>query len=83
MVKIVKAQKPLLIKKIFQNKIAATYKVQKRMLKNLIKPNQIKIHKIYLKINKINSKTISRKKKCNGLIKFLITIILNKNSEAK
>ena len=53
MVKIVKAQKPLLIKKIFQNKIAATYKVQKRMLKNLIKPNQIKIHKIYFeKLNK-------------------------------
>ena len=51
MVKIVKAQKPLLIKKIFQNKTAATYKVQKRMLKNLIKPNQIKIHKIYLIIN--------------------------------
>jgi len=68
---------------IIQKRIAVTNKVRKRMIVNLLRLNQIRIHKRSLRIKPINNKRIFMMKKLNGSTEFLITVILNRNLEVK
>ena len=68
---------------IIQKRIAVTNKVRKRMIVNLLRLNQIRIHKRSLRIKPINNKRIFMMKKLNGSTEYLITVILNRNLEVK
>ena len=68
---------------IIQKRIAVTNKVRKRMIVNLLRHNQIRIHKRSLRIKPINNKRIFMMKKLNGSTEYLITVILNRNLEVK
>ena len=83
MILILKALKQLLTKMIIQKRIAVTNKVRKRMIVNLLRLNQIRIHKRSLRIKPINNKRIFMMKKLNGSTEFLITVISNRNLEVK
>ena len=68
---------------IIQKRIAVTNKVRKRMIVNLLRLNQIRIHKRSLRIKPINNKRIFMMKKLIGSTEFLITVISNRNLEVK